>query len=247
MPIKTFTKVQNHIQAIRFEGGRDSAMEICHWVGSGSAYIPSTKTDPFEYVQVPTMFGPRDMEVGGWAVKIEEGTFVTYKEEALLAEYTVVGDEEQHLIQHARTELNMFPNEDADFIESIVNTIKAFASYRGHSGASAEIAVHMVTALLNGQNLLPLTNDPEEWIFHAKETYGVQNDMWQNKRNSKAISYDEGKTYFLVGSNEEGADVVMYDSEDKNFIPEIEPEALKGEDELAFDDGDVHPNGSDLS
>lgn len=232
--IKIFEKVQSHVQAIRFEGGRESGMEICKWVGSGSAYIPNTNKDPFDYVQVPTMFGPRDIEAGQWVVKIEEGTFITYKEEALMAEYVVVEDEEQRLIQHARVELSKFVDEDANFIESIINTVKAFSSYRGHSGASAEIAIHMVTALLKGENLLPLTNDEDEWTFHAGATYGVDYDMWQNKRNSKAMSHDGGKTYFLVNENRESAapgNLIFHTSEDKNFQPEIDPEDLKSDEE----------------
>jgi hypothetical protein len=235
MTIQIFEKVQNHIQAIRFEGGRESGMEISRWVGSGSSYIPETSTDPFDYVQIPTMFGPRDAEEGQWVVRIDAGQFLTYKEEVLMAEYTLVEDEEKHLIQHARFELSKFPDEETDFVESIINTIKAFSSYRGHSGNSAAIAIHMVTALLKGENLLPLTNDKAEWLLHEGAAYGVDYDVWQNKRNSKALSYDEGKTYFLVDLPKVDGEVQKFNSEDINFKPEIDPEDLKGEDEKAFD------------
>lgn len=232
MTIQTFEKVQTFVQAIRFEGGRESAMEICRWVGNNSAYIPSTKEDPREYVQIPTMFGPRDMKVGEYVVRIDDKQYVTYKSEPMSLEFRLVEDEDHRLIQHARRELGMFPNEDPSFVESIVNAIKGFASYPGHSGSSAAIAVHMLTALLNGQNLLPLTDDPEEWEYHPKEKYGVDKDMWQNKRNSAAISYDEGKHYFLSNEmSEEGKPSVIYEAESKDFKPEIDPDDLLSPEE----------------
>lgn len=240
MDIQTFENKKTYVHAMRFDGSATSAMEMCKWIGGGSAYIPDTKTDPFRYVRVPTMVGPRNIEEGYWVVKIESGAFMPYREEALFAEYkqvldTVVGVEESRLIKHARTELSMFPNEEPAFVESIIDTIKAFCSYEGHSGGSSSVAIHMVTALLNGQNLLPLTNEPEEWTFHAKETYGVEQDMWQNKRNSQAISYDGGVTYFLV--NEESTDdgVKVYTSQDKDWTPDIEEEDLKSDEEKAED------------
>lgn len=227
MTIQTFEKVQSFVQAIRYEGGRESAIEICRWVGNNSAYIPPTSTDPREYVQIPTMFGPRDITAGNWVVKIDETQFLTYKPEVMEAEFKLVQDEEHRLIQHARRELSQFAGEEPDFVESIIATIKGFASYKGHSGSSAAIAIHMVTALLNGENLLPLTDDPEEWELHKGETYGMDYDLWQNKRNSKAISKDGGKTYFL--SDEEDRNI--YDSESKDAKPEIDPDDLLSLDE----------------
>lgn len=231
MTIQTFQKVLNYVQAAQFMGGRESGMEICKWIGSGSAYIPATNKDPFDYVQVPTMFGPRDIEEGDWAVKIDSGTIVTYKSQALMAEYVLVEDEEQNLIKHARRELALFPDEEADYIESIINTVKAFCSYRGHSGASASIAVQMVTALLNGNNLMPLTNDPDEWELRAGKDYGLDYDMWQNVRNSKALSMDGGSTYFIVGEAQGDEKRKYYVTEDKDFNPEIDPDDLLSMDE----------------
>lgn len=240
--IKTFKKTQVHIHAVRWEAdnlesARLSAMEICKWVGSGSAYIPPTKDDPRSYLQIPTMFGPRDAKVGDYVAKIEENTFLVYKPAAFESEYQAVTDEEHRLIQHARHELSMFPNEDPEFIESIINAVKSFTEYRGHSGSSAEIAVQMLSALLNGRNLLPLTNDPDEWEFKPGADYDIETDLWQNKRNSAALSEDGGKTFFLVNEKQPGElvgdkqQVRIYTSVDKNFEPVIDPEDLKSDDE----------------
>lgn len=232
MTIQTYRKIKTHVQVVRFEGGRESAMEICRWVGAGSAYIPSTNKDPQEYVQVPSMFGPRDAKVLDYITKIEDDTFLIYRPEALETEYEKVTDEDRRLVKHARAELSRFPNEDPEFVESIINAIKAFASYPGHSGNSAAIAIHMITALLNGHNLLPLTDDRDEWELHPGVKYGTDQDLWQSKRNSKAMSENGGKTYYLVDEpvNEDGTHI-YHTSEPKDFEPEIDPEDLKSDDE----------------
>lgn len=237
MDIKTYEKIQTHVEVAFWAGGREQALDISKWVGAGSVYTPPTKEDPREYLQIPTMFGPRDIKAGNYVVKIEDHTFLTYKPEALEAEYKEVLDDDSTIVKHARVELNMFPNEDADFKESIVAAVKGFASYRGHSGSSADIAVHMISALLAGRNLLPLTDNEDEWLYHPKEKYGSEEDVWQNKRNSAAISYDGGMTYFLVTEKKEEVDeysvagVRFYMSEPKNFIPEIDAEDLKSDNE----------------
>ena len=225
MNIQTFKKIVTHVEAVMFEGGHAQAMEMCKWIGGGSSYLPKTNEDPREYLQVPTMFGPRDAKVGDYAVKIEENTFLVMKKEVLYAEYALVEDSDHPLVAHARHELGMFPNEDPDFKESLVSAIKGFVTYRGHSGSSSEIAIHMLKALLDGDNLLPLTDDPDEWVRHGAEEYGMAETLWQNKRNSKAISKDEGKTYFL--SNDKKEPLTMYDSLSKDFAPKIDPNDLE--------------------
>ena len=239
MDLKTFKKTKIYISAVEFTGGREQAMEICRWVGAGSAYIPSTNEDPREYIQVPTMFGPRDAKVGQYIVKLEDDQFLVYKDEVLFSEYqAVVDDPADHpLVRHARAELSRFPNEDEDFKESLIAAVKGFTSYRGHSGSSAAIATHMISALLEGRNLMPLTDDPEEWELRSKEQYGMPNDLWQNKRNSRAISEDGGKTYYLADEKHEpieGAEgevkVRIYKSEPHDFVPEIDPNDLEDPD-----------------
>jgi hypothetical protein len=240
MPVKTYQKTESFVQAIRYEGGRESALEISKWTGSGSAYLPPTKDDPREVVQIPTIFGPRDLSAGDWAVKLEDEKFLNYKPEVFESEFKVIEDEDQRLIKHARAELSKFPNEEPAFVESIMNAIKGFCTYRGHSGGSAAIAIHMITALLNGDNLTPLTDDPEEWQVHLGKHYGHDYDLWQNKRNAKAISEDGGKTYYLVGDTDERGEPYskrkMYTSDPKEFEPEIDPDDLLSDDEKQASD-----------
>lgn len=203
MHIQTFEKINKTVEVVKFTGGREQGLEICRWLGASSAYRPATNEDPREYLEVPTMFGPRDIKVGQFIVKVGPQDYLTYKAEALFAEYAEVLDNDHPLVKHARRELEMFPGEDIEFKESLVAAVKGFTAYRGHSGSSAEIARHMITALLNGQNLLPLTDDPEEWEFRAGVDYGIEDDYWQNIRNSAALSQDGGKTYFIVNEPSE--------------------------------------------
>lgn len=235
MKIQTFQKTKIYIDVVQFEGGREHALELCRWIGGGSSYIPATSEDPREYLQVPTMFGPRDAKVGQYIVKLENETFLVYKHEALYSEYMPVEYDaaEHQLVTHARRELERFPNEDPDFKESLLAAIKGFTSYRGHSGSSAAIATHMITALLNGDNLMPLTDDPEEWELRSAEQYGMEHDLWQNKRNSKAISEDGGKTYYRFNDEQEPdkdpttVKVKIYTSEPHDYVPEIDPNDLE--------------------
>lgn len=228
---------EQFVTAAKFEGGPENAKELCRWMGGGSSYIPSTTTDPREYLQVPTPFGPRDITAGNWVVRTESAdgskTFLPYKDEPFNIEFSEVTDEESYLVQHARVELDKFPNEDPEFVESIMDTVKAFSKYQGHSGSSQEIAVQMVTMLLNGFHLLPLTDDPEEWELRSGEEFGMPVDLWQSKRNSRAMTDDpELKKYWMVGDlrNEDGSRI-YHDTEAKDFVPEIDPEDLKSEDE----------------
>lgn len=230
MTVKVFQKINTHIHAIKFEGGPESGAKVCKFVGAGSSYIPSTKTDPFDYITIPTVFGPRTLEEGEWIAKIEERSYLNFKEEALFSEYQEVTDEDSYLVKHARIELSGFPEEDPEFVEHIMDTVKAFSKYKGHGGGSVAIAIHMISALLNGQNLLPLTDDPEEWEHHDAKKYGIEQDYWQNKRNSSALSMDGGKTYFLVDEKREpGADPKFYTSQDKDYKPAIAEEDLEGD------------------
>lgn len=104
------------------------------------------------------------------------------------------------LVDHARRELILSGQyrEDPVFAQSILNAVKAFASYHGHSGMSADIARDMLHTLLNYENLSPLTDNPAEWIDRSEES-GYP--LWQNNRNSRAFSTDNGKTYMLVSAD----------------------------------------------
>lgn len=226
-----FKRNEEHVDARRWEGGPVQAMELCKWMGGGSAYIPPTKEDPREFVTVPTPFGPRDIAPGMYVVRSGDGSFLNYKEEQLYSSYIPVEDSDHRLVKHARHELSLLPNEEPDLIESLMDAVKGFTSYRGHSGSSAQIAIHMLTALLRGENLLPLTDDPEEWEFHPKERYGIEKDMWQNRRNSKALSEDGGKTYILVDEPaDEDGEPKIRTSEPKDFQPEVSEDDLTSEE-----------------
>lgn len=107
--------------------------------------------------------------------------------------------QESNLVAHARRELATI-GEDKAHAESLIEMVKIFAK-QGHSGGSAPIAIAQLTALLNFENLSPLTDDPEEWYFHGEETWGAKGGIWQNKRNGEAFSQDGGKTYYLLSES----------------------------------------------
>lgn len=101
------------------------------------------------------------------------------------------------LVEHARRELELCGQtaEDPGYAASLVATVAAFSSW-GHSGGSAGVAIGQLVSLLNHEALSPLTNDPGEWIDRS-EMSGVP--MWQNLRDSRAMSEDAGDSYWLVG------------------------------------------------
>ena len=95
-----------------------------------------------------------------------------------------------NLVEHAKKELTMI-GEEKRVVDGYLKVIQAVADMH-HSGGSMSYFLPTLVKLLNGENLKPLTNDPEEWDDRSKMS-GVP--MWQNKRNSKAFTYDE---YFLT-------------------------------------------------
>lgn len=116
----------------------------------------------------------------------------------------LVGDsEESPTVGHARRELELI-GEDADVIEIYLKTIAAFMSY-GHSGGSFFAMLPVLNVLLKKENLSPLTDDPEEWIHHEADMWDGKTGIWQNKRNPKMFSKDDGKTYFDVENPEGGS------------------------------------------
>ena len=98
-------------------------------------------------------------------------------------------ERQSNLVDHARRELARL-NNDEDFNNSIIASVRAFASY-GHSGGSASVAIPVLHQLLQFKPLTPLTNDPKEWNE-------VDNEMWQSNRDSEAFSKDRGMTYYLL-------------------------------------------------
>jgi hypothetical protein len=103
---------------------------------------------------------------------------------------------ESGIVEHARVELELI-GEEPDTIDGYLRVLQAFADM-GHSGGSASVAIPVLFELLRQKNLRPLTDDPDEWIFHDRNTYGSSQDLWQNNRNGEAFSYDGGKTYYIL-------------------------------------------------
>lgn len=108
----------------------------------------------------------------------------------------VSNDEESNMVTHARTELELL-GEDEETIAWYLSVIEAFSDF-GHSGFSAAATIPVLTKLLQLENLTPITDNPDEWFYHAADEYGVSEEMWQNRRNSALFSDDGGKTYWSV-------------------------------------------------
>lgn len=100
------------------------------------------------------------------------------------------------MVERARRELEIV-GEDPEVIEGYLKVIQAFADM-GHSGGSAMFAIPVVNTLLHQKPLTPLTDWPDDWLFHEKEMWDGVNGIWQSKRNSEAFSTDGGKTHYLL-------------------------------------------------
>lgn len=101
-----------------------------------------------------------------------------------------------NLVDHARRELDLCGQtaEDPAYAASLIAAVAAFASY-GHSGGSASVGIEQLYTLLQFRTLSPLTSDPEEWEDRSKIS-GVP--LWQNRRDSAAMSEDGGQTWTFV-------------------------------------------------
>lgn len=100
-----------------------------------------------------------------------------------------------NLVEHARRELALVeqgPDGDREFADSLLRAVEGFASYEGHSGGSAAVAIEWLGRLLRFENIAPLTDDPEEWM----DVDG--GSLWQNRRCASAFSKDAGKTYTML-------------------------------------------------
>lgn len=106
-----------------------------------------------------------------------------------------------NLVEHARRELALCGQtaEDPEYAESLVKAVEAFASYDGHSGTSAMMAVDRLNRLLKFETLSPLTSSPAEWM-DISDISGTP--MWQSTRNPAAFSRDGGHTWYLVTGQE---------------------------------------------
>lgn len=66
---------------------------------------------------------------------------------------------------------------------------------QGHGGGSASIVIPTLNKLLKQEALSELTSDEAEWE-DLTEMSG--HPCWQNKRDSRAFSKDEGKTWVFL-------------------------------------------------
>ena len=101
------------------------------------------------------------------------------------------------LVEHAKRELELCGQtaEDPEYAASIVAAVAAFASY-GHSGGSAMVGVEQLYDLLRYRTLSPITSNPDEWIDRSEMSDG--HPIWQNLRDSAAMSEDGGQTWYFV-------------------------------------------------
>lgn len=101
--------------------------------------------------------------------------------------------DKSNLVLHARREIDLIglPEKDRKLL---LDMVERFAQY-GHSGGSAQWFIVTLTRLLQFENLMALTDNPNEWVQVAEDT-------WQCVRNPEAFSLDGGKTYYLLSENE---------------------------------------------
>lgn len=108
--------------------------------------------------------------------------------------FIVHGDQgESELVAHARKELELI-GEDEQTTVGYLRVVQAFADM-GHSGMSAMVGIPVIASLLRYENLSPITDNPDEWIFHDSNLMPPKG-VWQNKRNPSIFSNDGGKTYY---------------------------------------------------
>jgi hypothetical protein len=117
---------------------------------------------------------------------------------------------EGSLVEHARRELEILGEfaTDPAYAQSIVAAVAAFASYGGHSGGSAMVAREHLAVLLDHRALSPITSQPDEWIDRS-EMSGYP--LWQNRRDSRAMSHDGGRTYWLVDDDSKTVHTALVD------------------------------------
>jgi hypothetical protein len=106
-----------------------------------------------------------------------------------------------NLVDHARRELALI-GEDEWLTNGLCKVVAAFAEM-GHSGSSAEHCTVVLEKLLRYRPLSPITDDPAEWEDRS-EMSGYP--IWQNIRDSRAMSKDGGKTYTLVDEEPKTSD-----------------------------------------
>lgn len=106
----------------------------------------------------------------------------------------------EDLTNHAKRELKLAGlfDKDSDYGgmlgDNILELIKTF-SKQGHSGMSASLALDIFNRLANYETLTQ--NDHSEYVIHPPEMNGGK-PLWQDSRDSKWFSDDEGKTWYNI-------------------------------------------------
>lgn len=126
--------------------------------------------------------------------------------------------EESNLVKHARYELELL-NEEPKVVKEYLDMIRVFSSM-GHSGYSAAYFIDVLTLLLKFENLMPLSDNPDEWMYISEDRWGNEGGIWQNRRNGGAFSNDGGKSYYLLseGGNDLNRKPIHF-SEKQNSVP----------------------------
>lgn len=103
-----------------------------------------------------------------------------------------------NLEQHAQRELQragLF-DKDSDYGgmlgNAVMDLVRTFAA-QGHSGWSAHRTLALFARVAAFKTLTPITSDPAEWEK-------VEDNLWQNLRQSSCFSSDGGKTYHDAAS-----------------------------------------------
>ena len=110
------------------------------------------------------------------------------------------------LVAHATKELDLILGGDLDQYDDLIKSnvldvVRLFAS-QGHSGASSEIASHLIGKLLRFEPLTPLTGEDGEWELIDQEITGQSEPMWQNKRCPRVFRNTDAAghlTHAIVG------------------------------------------------
>lgn len=114
---------------------------------------------------------------------------------------------EHPMVTKARAELALTEEDDVT-VEKLLDIVRIWSTM-GHSGSSHAWFREVLVNLLNQRALTPLTDDPKEWQRHEPDRWDGVNAVWQNRRDSRALSTNGGKTYFLVDDEDRN---ILYDS-----------------------------------
>jgi hypothetical protein len=107
--------------------------------------------------------------------------------------------------------LSLPKDDDKDWYNQMVGinayeVCKCFCR-QGHSGMSANFTIYLITKLLKGELLSPLTNDPDEW----NDVTGMSNEkLYQSKRRSSCFTKNM-TTYYDIDDE----DNMIFELDDK--------------------------------